>query len=359
VTLTETPPTNHQPDPHARAAAMPAEHLEAQIVTLTRRLSSGTYDLLVLVGELDARGTWATWGALSCAAWLADACDLDIATARTHVRVARALRTHPALDHAMRNGDVSFAKARVLVAYLSEDNANDLVRIAATTPSGRLGQAIAAWLQRNEHPDDTEHRLHEARSASWRTDPDGLVTLTIRLHPAIAGRVCATIDHRVTTANAPAGASLAQQRADATTHLILDTTGNGGSGPGGGTTTELVVHVTQDGNHLPDGTPLTDHAVTALLPHAFISLLIHDAKRWPIDASPRRRNPTPRQRRVLEARHPPGQPAQCAHPGCTATTFLQADHIHPYTQGGPTTLDNLQLLCGTHNRQRWQQRGEP
>ncbi len=51
---------------------LPAERLEAEIVTLAERLSVGTYELLVLVGELDARGTWAAWGALSCAGWLAD-----------------------------------------------------------------------------------------------------------------------------------------------------------------------------------------------------------------------------------------------------------------------------------------------
>ncbi len=61
---------------------LPAERLEAEIVTLAERLSVGTYELLVLVGELDARGTWAAWGALSCAGWLADACDLEVSTAR-------------------------------------------------------------------------------------------------------------------------------------------------------------------------------------------------------------------------------------------------------------------------------------
>ncbi len=75
-------------------AGLPAARLEAEILTLAERLAAGTYELLVLVGELDARGTWAAWGALSCAAWLADACDVEVGTARTQVRVARALRAH-------------------------------------------------------------------------------------------------------------------------------------------------------------------------------------------------------------------------------------------------------------------------
>ena len=185
------------------------ERLEAEVIDLSARLAAGTYELLVLVGEFDHHGSWATWGALSCAAWLADCCDIDVATARTQVRVARAMRQFPALDRAMSSGDVSYAKARVLAAYLTDANVDDLLAIAATTPAGRLGAAIAAWSQRNDDPDAIRRRQHEARSVSWRTEPDGMVVLTARLTPDTAGTVCAAIDPVVTRSHEPAGASLA------------------------------------------------------------------------------------------------------------------------------------------------------
>ncbi|NLD76005.1 MAG: HNH endonuclease, partial [Acidimicrobiales bacterium] len=62
------------------------------MIDLAGRLSVGTYELLVLVGEIDARGSFVTWGALTCAAWLADVCRIEVCTARTQVRVARAMR---------------------------------------------------------------------------------------------------------------------------------------------------------------------------------------------------------------------------------------------------------------------------
>src|SRR5690606_2654996 len=99
------------------------------------------YELLVLVGELDARGSWATWGALSCAAWLADRCEVEIATARSQVRVARAMREFPGLDAAMASGDVSYAKARVQVPHLTDENAEALLDLAERNPAGRLGAA--------------------------------------------------------------------------------------------------------------------------------------------------------------------------------------------------------------------------
>ncbi len=331
--------------PRARADLLdqPVERLEAEVVELAGRLAAGTYELLVLVGELDHRGTYATWGALSCAAWLADTCQIEVSTARSQVRVARAMRTFPALDHAMATGDISYAKARVLAPYLTDHNHQELLAIAERTTAGRLGTAIAAWSRRNDDPDAIDRRHHAARSITWRTEPDGMVVITARLQPHVAGAFCATIDTTVTRATAPAGASLAQQRADALHHLITE---------GGATvTTEVVVHVRADGSTLADGTPLSDHAVASLLPESLVSLLIHDNERQPIDASPRRRFPTPRQRRVLDERHP-----ECTHPGCHATAFLHYDHIQPYTQGGPTVLDNLRRLCGPHNRAAWANR---
>ena len=127
------------PRPRARGdlGSEPVERLEAEVIDLSARLAAGTYELLVLVGELDHRGSWATWGALSCAAWLADCCGIDVATARTQVRVARVMRQFPALDQAMASGDVSYAKARVLAAYLTVANVDDLLGIAAATPAGR------------------------------------------------------------------------------------------------------------------------------------------------------------------------------------------------------------------------------
>jgi hypothetical protein len=314
------------------------ERLEAEVIGLSARMAAGTYELLVLVGELDARGSWMQWGALSCAAWLADTGDIEIATAQ--VRVAKAMRTHPELDTAMADGDVSYAKARVLVPHLSGDNVAALVDLAERNPAGRLGAAIAAWAQRNEDPDTIRDRQHQARSVAWRTEPDGTVVITARLTPETAGAVCAVIDTAVTRTSAPAGASLAQQRADA---LVAVTT----TGDGAGVQAELVIHVTADGNRLPDGTPLSDHAVAALLPDSFVSLLLHDTERLPIDASPRRRSPTRRQRRVVDERH-----RECQHPGCHARAFLQYDHIEPYGNHGPTVIANLQRLCGPHNRAR-------
>jgi hypothetical protein len=39
----------------------------------------------------------------------------------------------------------------------------------------------------------------------------------------------------------------------------------------------------------------------------------------------------------------------CVVPGCEVSYGLEIDHIVPVTEGGPTTLDNLALLCHHHH----------
>lgn len=349
-------------DPGARPRTRPdvvneldGDELEQNLIDLARRLASGTYELLVLVGEFDARGTWASRGALSCAAWLANLCDIEISTARTQVNVAKTMRQHPLLDAALADGDISYSKARRLVPYLDGANDTELIGIARRVPAGRLGAAIAAWARRNDDEDVIGRRQRDTRFCSWRTNPDGTVTITAQLTPAAAGSVCAVIDAWVTThqpATQPGASadapdrypSLGRQRADALVH-VLTASADPRTPSRPAVTAEVVVHVTEDGNHLSDGTPLGDHTVTRMLPDAFISLLLHDTRRRPIDASPRRRLPTRRQQRIVDELYP-----ECAHPGCHARNFLQYDHIHPYSRGGPTVAANLQRLCGPHNR---------
>ena len=91
---------------------------------------------------------------------------------------------------------------------------------------------------------------------------------------------------------------------------------------------------------------MSEHAVGHLLDTSFVSLLVHDMDGRPIDASPRRRTPTRRQRRILDELLPP------APVRLHSDRFLQADHIQQRSDGGPTIIANLRNLCGPHNRQR-------
>lgn len=161
--------------------------------------------------------------------------------------------------------------------HLSADNVDALVDLAGSTPVGRLGVAVAAWLHRHDDPDEIARRQHRERSASWRTDPDGMVTIAARLGPADAGAVCAVIDRQVM--RAPTGAA-SEGEPEPLAADEPEAVGADNDTPASRVDTELVVHVTAEGNHLTDGTSLGDHAVTALLPDVDVMLTMLPPSGW-------------------------------------------------------------------------------
>lgn len=124
--------------------------------------------------------------------------------------------------------------------------------------------------------------------------------------------------------------TVAQQKADALIALV--------EAGGGEFVYEVVIHVTGEGCRLDDRTPLTESAVARLLPHSFIRALIHDSKRRPIDATNRRRLPTPRQKRLVKARD-----EACID--CGRRDLLVYDHVPAHEITGHTLTTELELRC--------------
>ncbi|MGI9624558.1 MAG: DUF222 domain-containing protein [Acidimicrobiales bacterium] len=217
------------------------------------------------------------------------------------------------------------------------------MRVPSAIFAIQLSQRNAADLT----PEELEAQQFAARSVSWRTEVEGTVAVSARLTPLQAACFCAVIDSAVMArTDAPADASLAPQRADALVS-VCETAGGAYTKT---TKAEVVVHlhasaygsveaVTRQGAPVPLG------QLEALVDEASLRALVHDAEGHPIDASPARRFPTKRQRRVLEARDP-----QCSEPGCRATAFLEAHHKKHLADGGTTTLDNLELRCRFHHQ---------
>src|SRR5688500_10119142 len=92
----------------------PLEVLEREITSLATQIHAATCRWLCLVGEYDAREGWATWGAKTCAQWVALQCGIAPGSAREHVRVARRLRELPLIRAAFAEGELSYSKVRAL-----------------------------------------------------------------------------------------------------------------------------------------------------------------------------------------------------------------------------------------------------
>ena len=96
------------PDP----AAMPSEHLEAELVSHAEWEASGTARMLAVLAEFDRRQAWAAWECTSAQHWLSWKCGLGYTAATERLRVARALPALPTIEAALAAGRLSWSKVR-------------------------------------------------------------------------------------------------------------------------------------------------------------------------------------------------------------------------------------------------------
>jgi hypothetical protein len=95
-----------------------------------------------------------------------------------------------------------------------------------------------------------------------------------------------------------------------------------------------------------NGQPIDMATLQRLSCDSLIWRIITDpATGQPLNAHWHARTPSPAQRRALHVRDNGG----CSFPGCTRRGNLHAHHITHHSIGGPTTLENLTLLCSRHH----------
>ena len=341
------------------AASSGSEHVGDEIVAIGSALATSQYRLIDLAARFEAGDEWLIDGYPTAAHWIADRLDMCVSTAREWIRVGKALEALPAMKGAFAEGEISYAKVKILTRVATPENEAELLDIARRVPAGRLSLALAAWSEENEDPDVRAERHRRHRHLRWWTEPDGMIAGSFRLRPADAAGLTAGVDARVmqrclngqsrsvnngrtrSGRDAPEGAwpSLAQQRADALVDLVT----NGGAGA----MTEVVIHVRGDGLAYDDGTPVAETVVERLVPDSFLRALIHDAEGRPINASSRRRHPKVRQKRVVKERD-----RVCSD--CGSSDLLEYDHEPPYETTGHTVVEELKLRCAPCHHKRHQ-----
>ena len=308
---------------------------EADLLIETgRRITQAHYQLVTSCADFADGPVWIADGEPSAAHWLAPRLDACASTVRDWIGVGRALRVLHASAAAFQTGELSYSKVRALVSIATPANETELLAIARTTPAADIAKAFARWSQQHEDHTVIDSRHRRSRAMRTRTEPDGTVSISLRLPPLQAGIVERAVEAQVmrrTMQREPDGTwpTLAQQRADALTELVTSNANH---------RFEVLIHVDHTGCRFPDGTPLTDTTVTGLLDQAAVRLIVHDTNGRPVNASDARRRPTIRQKRTTQT----SQPA-CTQ--CGTTHLPNLHHTTPHAQTGHTRTDQLQTLC--------------
>ena len=95
---------------------------------------------------------------------------------------------------------------------------------------------------------------------------------------------------------------------------------------------------------LQDGTRVSTESARRIACDASLVRVVHGRNGGEIRVEGKTRTIPPRLRRALEVRD-----RGCRFPGC-GSRFTDGHHIIHWADGGPTTLENLVLICKTHHR---------
>src|SRR4051794_17361617 len=339
-------------------AEMATEQLEWETCTLSAQLAAATCRFLLLIGELERREAWRSWGCRSLAHWLSWQCGLGLNAAREHVRVAVALRDLPATTTAFAAGELSYSKVRALTRVATADAEVELIEFARVATAAQVERTVAAYrgVVRNVRADQAAVR-REQRSVRMSRNDDGTVTITARLEPEAATVLLAAIDAAMREVPREDGVSAGTFRADALEHVARRfLQPDEAAVPA----TEMVVHTDA---HVTTGADaqralmLSVDAVRALSCDAWVRHVATDDHAG--DAGRRYRTVPKRLRHAVLRR----DGDRCRFPGCENRRYLHVHHIVHWEDGGPTDLDNLVVLCTHHHtvvhRRGWHVDGNP
>ena len=317
---------------------------------------------VVLSGVIADSKVWQKTGERSAAHSVARMTQTTVSKAAQTLETAKCLEQLPRTAEAFHEGGVSETQVREIAsaASMSPSFEESLLETAKTGDVTALRDAcrrvrhaaVADEMARYE----AIHRCRYLRS--W-SDHDGAFRLDAKLTPDAGATVMAALEpHRRNVFEEARRAGRRENPeaylADALVSLAHTTFSDPkASGP------KAMVHVRVDHAALVRGQrngdevceidgigPIPVATARALSSDAILSAILTKGADVKAVAHLGRTIPA-RLRTALQARD-----TECAVPGCHNRHRLEIDHIEPFAEGGPTSLDNLVRLCRPHHHMK-------
>jgi hypothetical protein len=232
--------------------AWDTQRIEDEIAALAASITAATGRFLELLAELDKREAWGGQGFTSLAHWLAFRCGLDLRTAREHVRVARALRELPKTSEAVRQGELSYSKARAVTRAARAETEATILETAKHATAAQLDRILAVW-QRAEDGKEPAERISAMRHADMYFDDDGMLVIRARLAPEEGALFMRAVESARDELWAGARAVGPSARADALVLVADRSLSVDAAARSGPDRTTVMVHVDAEVLRDPDG----------------------------------------------------------------------------------------------------------
>jgi hypothetical protein len=346
----------------------------AAMLELHRELARMEAVVTRAAAAFDGSKEWQADGAQTAAQWLATRCRLPRGVARKRVSVGRKLRLLPVCEEAWTAGQITGWHVSTIGAVMRPRTAAALARDEALLVDHAtnlrfeaFARMVAYWDQRADPDGDDEREqarlarrdvyLVESFSGMFlgrmTMDPvsgaivhDELARREQELFEADWAEARARLGHDPTAGELRRTA--AQRRCDALVEMATRSLGFGaGDRRPAPLFSVLVGYETMHGRicQLAGGTIVSPGGLLPWLEEAYLERAVFRPPAR-VEVSETARLFKGATRRGLELRD-----QFCRHPYCDRPwPDCQADHVIPWSKGGPTTQDNGELLCGFHNR---------
>lgn len=339
-------------------------NIEDSIVSSAGQMAAAQCRWLLEIADLDAAHEGEVPGYPSTAAWLGWRCSIGTNAAKEYVSVARALSGLPGLTREFSQGRLSWNQVRLIARVATPEIEETLLEIARYGTVGQLQKVVGAYRSALEAQQDAQRRRERRALNTW-FDEEGFFILRGRLCPEEGAVVDAALRRAMQQMPAPAPKDqgpadppgdvqdgYGARQADALAHTARVALAAESAERPSATLPELIVLVDADSLagrqgedcHLASGVALAPSTALRLACDAAVVPLLQDLDGNPLSVG-RRTRVIPRGiRRALKARD-----GVCRFPGCERKCFLDGHHVHHWTRGGQTSLDNLVELCGFHH----------
>ncbi|MDZ7677584.1 MAG: DUF222 domain-containing protein [Acidimicrobiales bacterium] len=333
----------------ARYAAMSAEERLVAVQQLAAVMAATHAELLDLVAAVNAERDWADDGATAVAPWLVGQIGLARSNANQWVRAAEALQDLPELRGAYAAGELSWDQVRPATRFVTPD---DDAEQAARLPGHSAAQIALMARQARPVSDDEANDAHAARSFRWRRDHRRGGWVYGGFLPFDQGEaVNQALDSIAETwgADPDSGswAPIATRRADALHDLATRKLGSA-SAPDRATVVihadAVVVDGETPGNGFIGDLAVCHSGVMRSMCDARVEVALHGPDGATVGVARASQQVPWWQRRQVH-----GRDIVCRGFGCDRK-IRQIHHIHHWSNGGETNLDNLVGLCWEHHR---------
>ena len=312
-------------------------------------------ELLVCMGEIEARGLFVSAGYSSMHAYCVDVFHLSDDEAFKRIRAARLSRKHPEILAAISNGRLHLTAVTLLSKHFTRTNVQDLVDAATHKTKLQIQMLIAMRFPQEDVP--TSLRELHARPVIGTMPP------TYQQTPQTSGSLTDVSTMQQSQVPEPVGAIAVEQRIALPVERFPSVT------PLAPSRFELRCTISQAahdairaakellGHTLPgaDAAQIVEKAVLELVASLEKQKYAEVEKPREPKSEPSndpRTHRVPARFRRLVHRRDGGQCTFVAENGhrCESRMRLEFDHIRPVSCGGKSTPANLRLRCRVHNQ---------